>query len=412
MKFILLSLLFLLVFAPSQATANELQQAIDNATDGAIIVLEDGVYEGPITIWKNIALKGEGENVKIKGDGKGSVIDIIANGAEVENIKIMGSGESHESIDSCITVKKADNVKIIGNRMDDCLFGVNFELSNNGVIENNTVTSKNFSLGLKGDGIRLWYSHSNKIKNNTLSLVRDMVFWYSSANKIENNTVSDSRYSLHFMYADRNFVANNTFKNNSVGIFFMYSHNSVVKGNTISGSSGAFGIGIGFKEVSDCVVEDNTLLYNARGFYLDQSPYQPGALNTFKGNRIQYNTVGIQLHGVIFGSLFENNILKGNIDSVSNDIPSTNLTANKWNKNYWDEYVGFDRDKDGYGDVAYEHIVFADKIMNYIPAVKFFYGAPVMSVMNFIAKLLPFSDPEILASDPMPRTMAEVDDGR
>lgn len=412
MKFILLSLLFLLVFAPSQATANELQQAIDNATDGAIIVLEDGVYEGPITIWKNIALKGEGENVKIKGDGKGSVIDIIANGAEVENIKIMGSGESHESIDSCITVKKADNVKIIGNRMDDCLFGVNFELSNNGVIENNTVTSKNFSLGLKGDGIRLWYSHSNKIKNNTLSLVRDMVFWYSSANKIENNTVSDSRYSLHFMYADRNFVANNTFKNNSVGIFFMYSHNSVVKGNTISGSSGAFGIGIGFKEVSDCVVEDNTLLYNARGFYLDQSPYQPGTLNTFKGNRIQYNTVGIQLHGVIFGSLFENNILKGNIDSVSNDIPSTNLTANKWNKNYWDEYVGFDRDKDGYGDVAYEHIVFADKIMNYIPAVKFFYGAPVMSVMNFIAKLLPFSDPEILASDPMPRTMAEVDDGR
>lgn len=403
MKFILLSLLFLFICMPSQVTANELQQAIDNATDGAIITLEDGVYEGPITIWKNIILKGEGKNVKIKGDGNGSVIEIIENGAEIQNIKITGSGESHESIDSCITVKKADNVKIIGNTMEDCLFGVNFELSNNGVIENNTITSKNLSLGLKGDGIRLWYSHSNKIKSNTLHLVRDMVFWYSSANKIDDNKVTDSRYSLHFMYADRNIVTNNTFKNNSVGIFFMYSHNSVVKSNIVIGSSGAFGIGIGFKEVSDCVVEDNLLVYNARGLYLDQSPYQPGTLNKFIGNKIHYNTVGIQLHGVIFGSLFENNILKGNIDSVSNDIPTTKLTANKWNKNYWDEYEGFDRDKNGYGDVAYEHIVFADKIMNYIPSVKFFYGAPVMSIMNFIAKLLPFSDPEILASDPMPR---------
>ncbi len=387
--------------------AASLQEAVDGAEEGSVIILGDGLYEGPVTVNKAVTLKGRGDNAVIKGSGKGSVITVTASGASVQGLRIMGSGESHEASDACVAVKNADNVIVSGNNMRDCLFGVNFEGSNRGRIENNDIRSKDFSLGLKGDGIRLWYSHSNTIRSNRMEGIRDMVFWYSSANRIEKNYIGGSRYSVHFMYADRNFVTDNVFENNSVGIFLMYSHGSRITGNTVRSSTGPFGIGIGFKEVSDCIAEDNVLMYNARGFYLDQSPYQPGTVNKFMRNRILYNTTGIQLHGVILGSVFEDNVFGGNIDSVSNDTPSSDLSVNSWYRNYWDEYEGFDRNGDGYGDTPYENLAYADKIMQRVPALKFFYGSPVMSLLNFLMKLLPFSEPETLAVDTMPRLKAE-----
>ncbi len=387
----------------SNAFASELQKAIDEAPVDSVIILSDGLYTGPISINKSITLKAKGKNAFIKGNGKGSVITITAHGVSIKGLNISNSGESHEQIDSCIAVKGADNVQVSDNIISDCLFGINFESSNRGRIENNKITSKNFSLGLKGDGIRLWYSHSNNIRNNHMDAVRDMVYWYSSANRIEHNVITNSRYSVHFMYADRNFVTSNTFKNNSVGIFLMYSHGSRVDKNIISSATGPFGIGIGFKEVSDCIVEDNIVMYNARGFYLDQSPYQPNTVNKFINNNILFNTTGIQLHGTILGSVFENNLFKGNIDAISNDTPASKLHLNRWFRNYWDEYEGFDMNDDGFGDTPYESLVFADKIIQRLPSLKFFYASPVMSLLNFLMKLLPFSEPEILAVDNTPQ---------
>ncbi|MBQ3033300.1 MAG: nitrous oxide reductase family maturation protein NosD [Deferribacterales bacterium] len=404
MRFFVALILFTL-FA-SMAYSQSLQEAIDNAPLDSVIILGDGLYEGPITINKTITLKAKGNNAVIKGNGKGSVITVTAHGASVRGLTIMGSGESHEAIDSCVVVRNANNVVVADNTIRDCLFGVNFENSNRGRIENNNIKSKDLSLGLRGDGIRLWYSHSNDIRSNRMDSVRDMVYWYSSANRIEHNHITNSRYSVHFMYADRNFVTSNTFEKNSVGIFLMYSHGSRVDNNVVSSAIGAFGIGIGFKEVSDCIIENNILMYNARGFYIDQSPYQPGTVNKFTGNKILYNTTGVQLHGTILPSIFEDNMFSGNIDSISNDTPGSKLDINKWYRNYWDEYEGFDLNKDGFGDTPYENMAYADKIMQRVPDLKFFYGSPVMSLLNFLMKLLPFSDPELLATDTMPRLKA------
>lgn len=409
MKFFAAGLMF---FISASVYAGTLQDAIDSAPEGSEVLLSDGLYEGPVTVSKKITIRAKDGGAFVKGNGTGSVITVKAEGVSIEGLNISGSGESHEAADACIAVKSVNGVRVAGNIMRDCLFGINFESSNRGYIENNDIKSKNFSLGLKGDGIRLWYSHSNTIKNNKMTDIRDMVFWYSSGNIIEGNVITDSRYSLHFMYADRNIITGNTYENNSVGIFLMYSHGSRIIGNKVVNSSGPFGIGIGFKEVSDCVVEDNTLMYNARGFYLDQSPYQPGTTNTFKNNKILYNTVGIQLHGITIGSSFDGNIFDGNIDSLSNDTPSSNLAVNTWNNNYWDDYEGFDRNKDGFGDTPYEHLVYVDKIMQFNPNLKLFYGSPVLSLLNFLAKLIPFSEPERLATDNNPVIKSEVIGGK
>jgi nitrous oxidase accessory protein len=397
-KPIALSLLLL----PLTCWGNALQEAIDGAAPGSIIKLERGVYPGPIHIDKAITLTSEDGGAIIRGTGEGSVITVTASHAVVSNLIVEGSGESHQTIDSCIAVREVHTVKIMGNTLRDCLFGVNFEQAHRGQIQSNTITSKPFSLGLKGDGIRLWYSHANIIRGNTTYSVRDNVFWYSSANRIEDNVGSDSRYSLHFMYADRNEVRFNRFNDNSVGIFLMYSHGSMVNGNTLIGASEKFGIGLGMKEVSDCIVEKNTLLYNATGLYLDHSPYQPGTTNKFLGNHFLYNAIGVQMQGTIHGSIYEGNRFNGNIADISNDSPGSKIYLNRWFQNRWDRYEGFDRNKDGYGDTPHEVYAYADQLWGHRPAARFFYAAPIISVINFMARLIPFSEPELLATDPQP----------
>lgn len=398
-----LSLLVILVLALPSAEASELQQAVDKAPPGAVIELGTGLYEGNITISKPLTIRGTEPYATVRGNGKGSVITVTSPFVTIENLTIEKSGEEHQTVDAGVTVRGAHHVKIVGNVIRDCLFGVNFEQTNQSIIENNRIRSKQRSLGLRGDGIRLWYSHANHIRLNHTTDVRDNVFWYSSANKIQDNVGRDSRYSLHFMYADRNEVVRNDYQNNSVGIFLMFSQGSIVKENLVANSTGPFGIGIGMKESSDALVENNDIFYNARGFYLDSSPYQPGTINKFKGNRVQFNTIAFLLHGTLLPSVFEDNAFLGNIDDVANDTPESKLHLNTWRANYWDKYQGFDRDHDGFGDTPHEQWMFADRIWNYLPASKLFYGSPVLGFMNFLWRMMPFSEPELVARDSQPR---------
>lgn len=389
------------VAAPLQAGV--LQAAIDQAPAGSIIELGRGLYEGNLVIGKPLTLKGVEPDVVIRGDGTGSVITVTAGGVVLEGLTMEASGREHQTVDAGIAVRGVNDVKIVGNTIRDCLFGVNFEQANRGEIAGNEISSKPFSLGLRGDGIRLWYSHDNTIRGNRTHQVRDNVFWYSSGNRIVDNRGWDSRYSLHFMYADRNTIAGNVYRRNSVGIFLMFSQGSTVTGNLITESVGAFGIGLGMKESSDIRVADNDILYNARGFYLDSSPYQPGTVNVFQGNRISYNTTGFLLHGTLLPSRFEENTFAGNMEDVANDTPESHLEVNVWERNSWDKYEGFDRDGDGVGDTPHEQWMYADRIWNHLPAAKVFYGSPVLGMMNFLYRLMPFSEPELVARDAHPQ---------
>lgn len=261
----MLSLVFVLA-SIGVSRASPLQQAIDKAPSGAVIALGPGFYEGNIAISKPLTLRASGKGVVIHGDGTGSVITVTASYVTVDGLTIENSGPKHQTVDAGITVRGADNVKILRNRIRDCLFGINFEQTNRSVIEDNDITSLPVSLGLKGDGIRLWYSHGNLIRMNRTRYVRDNVFWYSSANKIYENSGADSRYSLHFMYADRNEILSNDYRRNSVGIFLMFSQGSTLKRNFVADSTGPFGIGIGMKESSDILVEENQILYTPAVF--------------------------------------------------------------------------------------------------------------------------------------------------
>ena len=390
--------------------ANILQDAIDKAPAGAILKLPKGVYKGNIIINKPISIIGQENGVIIDGQNNGIVIKITSSYVTLKNLTIINSGGRYEKLDGAISIVKSNMGKLTQCEVShctikDCLFGIDMQMVNNSIISDNNITSKNLSLGLRGDGLRLWYANDNIIRGNSLIKSRDMVVWYSHGNLIENNYGRENRYSLHFMYAGENLVKNNVYERNSVGIFFMYSQDTTAIGNTIKSSQGATGMGIGLKDASNFTLKNNTVIYCAQGMYIDRSPFEPDAHNLIEGNKILYNAEAIHFHSLSINNTIKNNIIQGNIEDIVNDSKRDRVVDNDIVGNYWDNYEGFDKNNDGIGDTTHKVYQYADQLWVYNPKVKFFYGSPVISLLNFLSRLAPFSKPLFLMEDKKPKIL-------
>jgi nitrous oxidase accessory protein len=383
--------------------ANVLQDAIDKAPTGAILKLPAGVYKGSIVIHKPITIIGKEDGVIIDGEGNGTVITAKGSFITLKNLKIVGSGDRHEKLDAAVKLSDGKQCEISHCVIDDCLFGIDMQMVSNSIIANNKITSKDLDLGLRGDGLRLWYSNDNIVKENSLIKSRDMVVWYSHGNEIVKNYGRENRYSLHFMYAGKNLIKDNTYELNSVGIFFMYSQDSTAVGNVIKSSLGATGMGIGLKDVSNFTLKNNTVLYNAQGLYIDRSPFEPDTHNWIIENHILYNAEALHFHSLSENNVIKENTIMGNIEDVVNDSRGSKTNENEIVGNYWDKYEGFDRDGDNIGDTPHKVYQYADQMWVYNPDVKFFYASPVITLLNFLAKLAPFTKPLFLMEDEQPK---------
>ena len=78
-------------------------------------------------------------------------------------------------------------------------------------------------------------------------------------------------------------------------------------------------------------------------------------------------------------------------------------TRNLWSRNWWDEYEGFDRDRDGAGDTPFELRAYADRIWMEIPPAAFFRASPLFEALDFLDRLAPFSTPTLILRDESPR---------
>ncbi len=397
-----MKLLALIIFT-IVLNASILQKAINSAKSGSKLELPQGVYKGNIIIDKPLIIDGINQKAIIRGDGKGTVITIKSDFVTIKNLTIENSGSEHEKVDAGIKLYKVKHCNIINNKIQNVLFGIDMQEANENNISYNYITSKPFSLGLRGDAIRLWYSNYNTLTNNHITKSRDFVVWYSHQNLIEKNYGELGRYSLHFMYTGKNIVKNNTFVKNSVGIFFMYSKDTIATGNIIKSSIGTTGLGIGLKDCSNYTIKNNKILYSARGFYIDRSPFEPGTHNYIENNFILYNSEGVHFHSLSLHNIFKNNIFKGNIEDVVNDSYNTKVTENIWDGNFWDNYQGFDKNRDGIGDTPYNLYYYADKMWLLNPNIKFFYASPIISIVNFLTKLAPISQPVRLLTDKHPK---------
>ena len=379
------------------------QDLVDKAAAGSILKPPPGMYSGPVVINKPLIIEGAGK-VTIDAGDRGTVMVLNASDSAIRGVHLTGSGDSHDTDDSCLDVRGHRNT-IENVEIDNCLFGLDLKQSNNNIVRGNTIRSKDRELGVRGDGLRLWYSNDNLIEKNQVIDSRDMVAWYSHKNIFRDNLGRRSRYSIHFMFANDNIVERNAFYDNAVGVYFMYTEGGLVRDNIISHATGATGMGIGFKEASGTVIENNEIIYCGIGIGSDLSPFQPDSTIEIRGNRFAYNGTGILFNSETGGNNMIDNLFEGNLTQVAygGHGDNNNSPKNVWSGNYWDDYQGFDRNADGIGDKTHELYAYADQIWMEMPVARFFRSSPVMELLDFLERLAPFSTPDLILRDEKPR---------
>ena len=376
------------------------QSLVDAAPAGSTLKPPPGRYAGPVRLTKPLTIDGGGQ-VSIDAGGKGTVFSLETGDAVLRGLTLRGSGDSHDTDDACLDVRGHRNTleKLV---IEDCLFGIDLKQSNENRVRDNRISSKPLPLGVRGDALRLWYSHKNRIEENQVIDSRDMVVWYSNGNLFRNNLGRRSRYSIHFMFADDNEVVGNRFYDNAVGVYLMYTEGVHIRHNVISHATGATGMGLGFKEASAAVIEGNEIIYCAVGVHSDLSPFQPDTKIEFRDNRIAYNGIGMLFTSELGGNVASGNVFEGNLTHVAQAGRNTG-GLNEWRGNLWDDYQGFDRDRDNVGDTPYELYAFADRIWMEIPQARFFKTSPALELLDFLERLAPFSSPDLMLKDEKPR---------
>ncbi len=377
-----------------------LQEIIDTARPGDTILLKKAIYLGPTYITTNrLVIDGQNKAV-IDGQNLTSVIFIDADSVHLKNVILRNSGGSFDKLDAGVRLK--GNYNVIENcRIKNCLFGVDIWQSDfNKIIHNEISSLLTRSKAIKGDAIRLWYSKRNQIIGNYWHDVRDMVVWYSAENLFQNNKGISNRYGIHFMYAHNNRIQNNLLLNNTVGVFLMYSERTIMTGNYIKGNHIGSGMALGMKETSSNQILNNKFIYCTEGIHFDVSPYVPEQINTIENNEIAFCGTAMYFNKNQEGNLIKHNYIHNNLIQVYPEV--TTARFNKWDNNYWDDYQGFDKNGDNIGDIPYKLYSYTEHIWDFDKNAKFFYGAPILAILDFLERLAPFSRPKFVLEDDRP----------
>ncbi|MCW8976896.1 MAG: nitrous oxide reductase family maturation protein NosD [Sedimenticola sp.] len=393
-------MLWCVIIPLSVAGERPLQPLIDAAAAGSTLRLPPGRYSGPVLINKPLTIDGAGK-VTIDGGGVGTVITIATDGARLSNLHITGSGDHHNELNAGILVSGKFNV-IKDNRLDDVLFGIALHQSEYAVVKRNHIRSKERQLAQRGDGIRIWYSVGNKVIQNRVEDARDVIILDSKENYLAENQVSGGRYSLHVVNSQGTQIIANRFIENEAGIFALKANGLVIRQNLVAEIRDVTGVGIGLKESSSALIEENRILNVMVGIALDLSPEDHDLPNFVRSNLIAHNTVGIQ-----FLSDRGGNHLSGN-RFLNNYLPIAvrnggGAMKNEWAENYWSDYAGFDQNSDGAGDTPYELYAYADQLWLDFPGTQFFVASPTFSLLDFLERLAPFTEPRLMVRDTNPR---------
>jgi nitrous oxidase accessory protein len=385
----------------SVEAGSSLQAAVDGVEEGAALCLDAGTYRGPLTIGNQVTLWGPREAI-ILSTGQGTTIEVEADGAELLGLTVDGSGGRFDTLDAAVHVV-ADDVRVEGVLVRNAAFGLLVEKANRATIVDNVVRGPDEGpLGLRGDGIRLWETRDSEVRGNRVIGCRDMVIWYSSNNRLLDNTVVRSRYGTHFMYSHDNVVERNRYLDNVVGIFIMYSRNVSLRGNLLARSSGPGGMGLGIKESGNLTVADNAFIANTKGLYMDTTPLEPADFNTFENNAFFHSEVAILMHSSEKRNAFVANTFVSNHSQLQVEGGGNALGVD-WNGNAFDDYVGYDMDGDGFGDIPYELRRLSSQLESTYPQLQFFRGAITLELLDAISSLFPMMKPETTLIDPRPR---------
>lgn len=378
--------------------------ALEDASSGDTIEVHGGHYPAPLVIDKEVHMVGIDTPV-IDGEGTGSLVLISASDVMFEGFTLQNSGDNMGREDTGIVIQ-GTRVTVANNILENVMFGIYFANAADGLARDNRVHCMERDLGMRGDGMRVWFSTDVTLRGNIIEGCRDTLIWYAENVTVERNHFLNNRYGMHTMYSKQATLRDNLFEGNSVGSYLMYSSYATLTGNHFLWNRGPSGYGIAFKEMDYAVVEDNVLIGNRSGLYIDNSPSLVDATNIVSRNFIAYNDIGVSALPSTMRNVFQSNTFLENYQQVS-VLGRGNLLGNTWQMggagNHWSDYAGYDRDGDGIGDIPYRAEKLFESMADQAPELRLFTFSPASQALDFAASAFPSlrPDPKIIDDAPL-----------
>jgi len=393
---------FLSVYGEGQGEVRgpaALQEWISSAPPGAILRVPPGVYHGPIVIDKPLTLLGDGQAV-LDGLGRGTVVHIIAPDVTVRGFVIKNSGRSLAHEDSGILVE-APRARIEENELSDVLFGIYLKNAPGSIIRANRVRGLDVPEAERGDALRLWYSSDVLIESNQTYNARDAIIWYSARVTVRANRFQGGRYGVHLMYCKEITIESNLLSKNFVGVYAMYTQNLTLRQNLSLGHRGPSGYGIGLKDTDNAQIVENVIADNSVGAFIDNSPSESNSSVLFRRNLFAYNETAVLMFPSVRGDVFTENSFIENFEQVG-IAGGGEPHGNSWTQNYWGDYLGYDADNDGIGDLVYKSERLFEHLIDRHPQLRLFLYSPAIQALEFAARALPIFKPQPKLTDPRP----------
>jgi nitrous oxidase accessory protein len=318
---------------------------------------------------------------------------ITADSVKIRGLHFQHVGTSFTQDWAAVRFQSVTGCAIEGNRFDDAFFGIYLAKVTDCSIRGNVLRATRGREMKSGNGIHLWNSNRITIADNWISGHRDGIYFEFVHNTVISGNLSEKnlRYGLHFMYSDDCRYLKNTFRNNGSGVAVMFTNRVEMTGNRFEENWGSAAYGLLLKEIGDSRLEHNLFYRNTTALMADGA----NRINAIHNDFID-NGWAVKLEASTQDGRFSGNNFVGNtFDVASNNSES----ANTFTQNYWDNYRGYDLNRDGFGDVPYRPVrLFSMVVANNAPSI-ILLRSNFVRLLESAESIIPAMTPEFLVDN-------------
>ncbi|OOG11213.1 nitrous oxide reductase family maturation protein NosD [Pseudomonas sp. C9] len=378
--------------------------------------LPAGEYRGTFSVDQPMQIVCEPGAV-FQAQGQGNGIIISAPDVVIEGCTFLDWGHDLTAMNAAVFIQpKARGVVIKGNRMQGQGFGIwvdgtqDASLIDNRIQGDPTLRSQD-----RGNGIHLYAVHGANVIGNQVRDTRDGIYIdTSNGNLLQGNTLEDLRYGVHYMFANDNRLIGNITRRTRTGYALMQSRKLTVIGNR-SEQDQNYGIlmnYITYSTLRDNFVTDvrdgstgDSMISGAEGkaLFIYNSLF-----NSIEHNHFEHSAVGIHLTAGSEDNRIADNAFVGNQRQVKYVATRLQEWSVDGRGNFWSDYLGWDRNNDGLGDIAYEPNDNVDRLLWLYPQVRLLMNSPGIELLRWVQRAFPvIKSPGVLDSHPLMKPTTE-----
>ncbi|MGK9065692.1 nitrous oxide reductase family maturation protein NosD [Pseudomonas sp. SA195] len=391
--------------APQSITTLPLEPQGEN-----VWTLPAGDYHGQFIIDQPMTLTCASGAV-LHGDGEGNGLLVTAEDVRIKGCTLVDWGRDLTAMNAAVFIQRqAHRARVENNDLRGAGFGIWVDSARDvSLIGNRIEGDANIRSQDRGNGIHLYAVTGARIIDNQVRHTRDGIYIdTSNGNHIEGNVLEDLRYGVHYMFANDNRVIGNVTRRTRTGYALMQSRKLEVIGNR---SEGDENYGILMNYITYSTIRDNRVSDVRSGSTGDSmiSGAEGKALfiynslfNTIEGNRFENSALGIHLTAGSEDNRIAGNAFIGNQQQVKYVANRTQEWSQAGRGNYWSDYLGWDRNSDGLGDVPYEPNDNVDRLLWMYPQVRLLMNSPSIEVLRWVQRAFPvIKSPGVQDSHPL-----------